>query len=124
MSERMYRFILGTVLMALLYVQFVPGLAFYVGLLLFEGATDLRVPVIVSKIRKVEAPVDCSSSARFNIDSERLLRLLLVVILTFSLFMFKEKLWFLPWFVSFALMMAGITGICPMTIALRKAGFR
>jgi hypothetical protein len=36
----------------------------------------------------------------------------------------SAALWFLPWFVGFALLGAGLSGICPMVIGLRWLGFR
>jgi hypothetical protein len=62
--------------------------------------------------------------SRFSFEAERLLRLSLATLLAVSSFVFAEQLWFFPWFASFALTMAGVTGICPMAIFLKKAGFR
>jgi len=35
-----------------------------------------------------------------------------------------DFLWLLPWFVGFALIGAGLSGICPMVLALRWLGLR
>jgi hypothetical protein len=38
--------------------------------------------------------------------------------------MYREQIWFFPWFIGFMLFMAGMTNICPMVMGLRWIGFR
>ena len=35
-----------------------------------------------------------------------------------------EVLWFIPWFLAFAIIGAGASGICPVLVGLRWAGFK
>jgi hypothetical protein len=35
-----------------------------------------------------------------------------------------DVLWFFPWFMGFAIMGAGASGICPVLLGLRWAGFK
>lgn len=123
MTERAYRIILGLSLMLLLHLQIKSALAGYIGLLIFEALTNLRVPAILSRLRWGKSPED-PAPAKINIDSERVIRFVVGLLLLSSLFLFRDHLWFVPWFIAFALTMAGVTGICPMAIALKKAGFR
>lgn len=128
MSERMYRVILGTALILLLYLQADALVYVYIGILLFEGLTNWRLPLLVSKLRfgaGVRAAdalhPDC---ARFSFDAEQVLRLVVALLLMLSFVLFTEQTWFFPWFIGFMLFMAGLTNICPMVMGLRWLGFR
>ena len=128
MSERVFRFILGAALIFLLYLQADQLVYVYIGILLFEGATNWRVPLLVSRLRygadfraqDVLSP-GCS---RIPFDAERMLRLIVAILLIFTFLLFPEQTWFFPWFIGFMLFMAGMTNICPMVIGLRWMGFR
>ena len=128
MSERVFRFILGAALIFLLYLQADQLVYVYIGVLLFEGATNWRVPLLVSRLRygtdfraqDVLSP-GCS---RIPFDAERMLRLIVAVLLILTFMLFPEQTWFFPWFIGFMLFMAGMTNICPMVIGLRWMGFR
>ncbi|RMG28840.1 MAG: DUF2892 domain-containing protein [Gammaproteobacteria bacterium] len=125
MSERAFRFILGASLILLLYTDWRPGYFAYLGLLAFEGVTNLRFPYLVTRLRRGTAarrgplPRDC----RLGFEAERMLRMIVLVLLALSWLLFPETLWFLPWFIGFMLFMAGLTNICPMVMALRWIGF-
>lgn len=128
MSERMYRFILGAALILLLYLQADALVYVYIGILLFEGLTNWRLPLLISRLRfgadfRVADALhpDC---ARIPFDAERVLRLVVAVLLTLSFVLFPEQTWFFPWFIGFMLFMAGLTNICPMVMGLRWLGFR
>ena len=36
----------------------------------------------------------------------------------------NTQLWIVPWFIGFALFGAGLSGICPMVLGLKRLGFR
>ena len=128
MSERMYRFILGMALILLLYLQADALVYVYIGILLFEGLTNWRLPLLVSKLRfgagVRAADVLHPDCARIPFDAERVLRLVVAVLLMLSFVLFTEQTWFFPWFIGFMLFMAGLTNICPMVMGLRWLGFR
>ncbi|MBU1192890.1 MAG: DUF2892 domain-containing protein [Gammaproteobacteria bacterium] len=128
MSERVFRFILGAALILLLYLQADMFVYAYIGVLLFEGITNWRVPILVSKLRygKEFRPQDAlgPGCSRIPFDAERTLRLLVAAFLILTFIMFPEQTWFFPWFIGFMLFMAGLTNICPMVMGLRWAGFR
>jgi archaellum biogenesis protein FlaJ (TadC family) len=118
---------LGGVLTVLLYLHLQIGLAIYIGWLVFEGLTNWRLPVLLAKLRGQDpAEVSCSREKRprINFDTERALRFSIASFLALSVFALPEILWFFPWFMAIALMMAGITGICPMAMLFRKLGFK
>jgi len=128
MSERLFRLILGGTLLLILLSERVYLLYGYIGIVVLEGLTNWRIPILVSKLRYGRGYRDLSQGAsglyRFDFDAERALRLVIVSFLVVSLFIFPKALWFFPWFVGFALSMAGMTGICPMCIFFKKLGFR
>jgi len=127
MSERMYRLLLGVILIAFLFFHWNAMLYAYVGVLLFEGVTNWRIPLLVSRIRygkDARNPEQAACAQGIPFDVERAFRLIIAAFLILSVVVYPEALWSIPWFLGFALSMAGITGVCPMAMALKKAGFR
>jgi hypothetical protein len=127
MTERSFRLVIGIwLVVALLIAQ---PIASYVliGVLLFEGITNWRVPALVSRLRSGSVPTVTAVAANecvMNFEAERALRLILVTMLGLALFLAPELAWWLPWFIAFALIGAGLSGICPMVSALRWIGMR
>jgi archaellum biogenesis protein FlaJ (TadC family) len=128
MTERSFRLVIGIwLVVALLIAQ---PIASYVliGVLLFEGITNWRVPMLMARFAgdrgAVAAPVSEQSASSIPFEAERALRLIIVAFLGMSMFLVPELLWWLPWFIAFALVGAGMSGICPMVLALRWVGMR
>lgn len=130
MSEKNFRIILGTWLIIGLLTSSPYVIYALVGLLLFEGATNLRVPALVARARggkQVNVKVDAENfnpNARTSFEAERGLRLIVAILIVVPMTSTTELLWLLPWFVGFALIGAGLSGICPMVLALRWLGMR
>ena len=127
MNERVFRLILGSVLLLLLYLQQEQFMYAYIGVLLFEGLTNWRVPKIVSRLRfgpEWHSRFVDKECAKIPFDAERMLRLIVALMLVVSYVLYQEQLWFFPWFIGFMLLMAGVTNICPMVMSLRWLGFR
>lgn len=128
MSERFFRFVLGASLLMFLYIGIEELVFAYIAVLLFEGLTNWRIPILASRLRYgkdyfiQENPSITIRSVTF--DAERTLRILVALMLIFTFVMFREQTWFFPWFVGFMLFMAGVTNICPMVMGLRWLGFR
>ena len=130
MSERIFRIILGLILLLLLYFEQHLLIYGYIAFLLFEGITNWRIPMLISKLRGM--PITANSGylasmktlTQINFEAERALRLVVVVFLVLSYIVFNQALWFFPWFIGFALLGAGLSGICPMVLSLRWIGFR
>lgn len=130
MSDRFYRLIFGAVLLVALYTQLAGVLYGLVALLVIEGVTNARVPALVTALRRrlwpstpVSASCPPADNYRFAFEAERVWRLIAALLLTAGI---TEPgiLWFLPWFMGFALLGAGISGVCPMLISVQWLGFR
>jgi hypothetical protein len=129
MTERTFRIILGAILLAALYFDWRLVIYGYIVVLAFEGITNWRIPTLVSRLQgNSTAGSDCALSpgdkARINFEAERALRLAVAAFLAVSYILFSKELWFFPWFIGFALFGAGLSGICPMVMGFRWAGFR
>lgn len=130
MSEKNFRIILGAWLIIGLFANSFFVIYALVGLLLFEGITNLRVPGLVARVRSGKPAMieneeeNFSPNARVSFEAERGLRLIVATLILIPMSSVTELLWLLPWFVGFALIGAGLSGICPMVLALRWLGLR
>ena len=133
MSERHFRLIMGAALWAVLvfsaYYETMVPLFVFVGILLFEGITNLRIPSLISRMRYGQStpPNDenCCNVKWFNkIESERVLRFIVSCFVLVPFYIIPEMIWFIPWFVASMLILAGITNICPMVMFLKWAGLK
>ncbi len=128
MSERIFRLVWGSTMLLALYFEMKPVLYGLIAFLIFEGLTNLRATLVLSRLRHVAVGSEASTSTHpfFHIDfeAERVLRLLVAVFLVISYLLYNDMLWVLPWFIGFALVGAGLSGICPMLMLLTKIGFR
>jgi len=130
MSESKFLLTLGISLWALLaysaYFGSLMPLYIFIGYLLFEGITNLRlfnISKLFSQTTIKNEPIDSNGSILNYIEADRALRIVIAAIIYIAL-LFPNLLWFLPWFISGMLIMAGITNICPMNLFLKWAGFR
>lgn len=129
MSERNFRVIMGLWLVVGLYLNAIWMIYFLAGLLVVEGITNYRVPLMICKLKYgVNHPglEKISSTAMFktSFEAERALRFLVAIFILLPFFYGMEFIWWLPWFVGFALIGAGLSGMCPMVLALRYIGLR
>lgn len=125
MTERYFRLILGSILIILLTLQNDTLVYAYIALLLFEGLTNWRITLLISRLRKLPPHGDTGNCASpINFESERLLRLVIAALLIITYIIYPDILWFFPWFIAFMLFMAGVTNICPMTMFFSWLGFR
>ena len=130
MTERTFRIFLGAFLLAALYFEFPMVVYGYIVVLLFEGITNWRIPILMSRLRGDPAMdvsqcrISPGDRARVNFEAERALRLAVAGFLIVSFIIFSKELWFFPWFIGFALFGAGLSGICPMVMGFRWLGFR
>lgn len=127
MTERWYRLVQGIYLIVALYIENDAMIYTFIGLLSFEALTNLRLPGVITRLTgsgesvNEEPEVECYT---FSIDSERLLRVFVVLFLVLSYVLFPEPVWFFPWFVGAMLLLAGITNICPMVMMFQFVGFK
>lgn len=128
MTDRVCRIIFGAVLLVALYFNWRLAIYGITAVMLFEGVTNWRIPILVSRLQGVPTGAECSLSpgehARIDFESERAMRLVMSASLIVGYVMFNKELWFFPWFIGFALLDAGLIGICPLVMGFRWAGFR
>ena len=132
MNERAYRLIFGALLLISLSFDLNYVIYFLIGLSLFEGITNWRVPRLVTQLRAHKTGMvqpDASFTPvnapfRFGFEAERVWRFVVAIVLLVTSVLFYEQLWFFPWFMGFAIFGAGASGICPMFMAIKWLGFK
>ena len=127
MTERWYRLVQGIYLIAALYLENDAMIYAFMVLLSLEALTNLRLPGLVMLLAGARESVEEepeNACYTFSIDSERLLRVFVVLFLLLSYVLFPQAAWFFPWFVGAMLLLAGITNICPMVMMFQYVGFK
>ena len=129
MSERTFRLILGSTLLLLIYLDYTPLFYVYLFVLLFEGITNWRIPILVNRNRysqdyPVGQPKPEAVDTRFNFEAERAMRLVFALVLIPSIFLLPRDLWFINWIIASFLTLAGLVNFCPTVVSLRFLGFR
>lgn len=131
MNERSYLFLVGAYILAALYFDIKYMIYGLVVFLLFEGITGIRLTTLLQKSRKIKLDhglAVLSSKKRFNAEALSAWRVLVALVLASTYALMHEYgidlLWFFPWFMGFSIMGAGASGVCPMLLSLRWAGFR
>ncbi|HEY9202207.1 MAG TPA: hypothetical protein VIQ81_11480 [Gammaproteobacteria bacterium] len=130
MTDRAYRTLFGACILLALYFDLSLMMYILIGLLFAEGLTNQRVPILVSDIRNRISVgefhyvnLDMAVDSRFDTDAERVWRLTVGFFLLIS-YSLIEPLWWFPWFMGFAIFGAGLSGICPVLMAIRWIGFK
>jgi len=129
MTERAYRLVVGISMLGFLFFQLDYAMWALLALMAIEGLTNWRIPILVSKALypndNIKVSENESQTSSFNYEAERMLRwIVFTLVLLGTINYTEETLWFFPWFVGLMLLLAGITGICPMVMALRKFGLK
>lgn len=129
MSNRTYRLLFGITLLVSLYFDLEPVLYGIIALALFEAITNLRVPRVVSRLRHYdddgqEGSLGIAFRVRTGFEAERAWRMVVALFLILSLVVFPRTLWFMPWFMGFAITGAGISGVCPVFLGLKWVGLK
>ena len=131
MTERMFLLLVGIYILVALYLEnnyLIYGIAAY---LVFEGVSGIRLTRLIQKARHVSLSngmVDFNSNVRYAIDGLSAWRVFVAITLVSVYVLLHEYgidvLWFFPWFMGFAILGAGASGICPVFLGLRWAGFK
>ena len=128
MTERVNRLIFGLCLIAFLFSEWDLAVLAIPTILLFEAMTNLRIPRLISRLNyATDGPdicIDENPLCKFDFEAERALRYTLSFIICMGFIFFDQTLWFLPYIIGLNLLLAGITGICPLLMLFRKAGFK
>jgi len=100
----------------------------YIGILLFEGITNYRIPSLISRIRYgkdvATAAEESTQKSRINFEAERAMRLVFALVLIPAILYLPKDLWFINWIIASFLTLAGLVNFCPTVVALRLIGFR
>ncbi len=126
MRDNTYRIILGAILLLALYVDVSVVIYVTVAIVLFEGITNMRVPKLVNRmLKKPEQVPNGKTVTRFNFEAERMFRLTVggLIAATYPLGA-DSVVWFFPWFMGFAILGAGVSGICPALALFKWVGFK
>jgi hypothetical protein len=131
MTERMFLLLVGIYILVALYLEnnyLIYGIAAF---LVFEGVSGIRLTRLIQKARHVSLGnglVDFNSNVRYAIDGLSAWRVFVAITLVSVYVLLHEYgidvLWFFPWFMGFAILGAGASGICPVFLVLRWAGFK
>lgn len=130
MTNRTYRLLVGAVMLIALYFDLPMLMHALIGVVLFEGITNWRLPIIINRITGkpqedyTEGSLGLGFKQRFTFDAERAWRLVLGTVLFIVYGLYYDQLWFLAWFMGFAIFGAGISGVCPLFLGLKWVGFR
>ena len=126
MSQAMYRFIVGALLLFFLVLDLKLGILFIISFISIEVLFDRLAPNVVNKIRGLEIDRSFAQNKdyKFNYDTERVFRLCIVFFVLLGTYFLPNQFWFMPWFIALMLFMSGITNVCPMALFLKWMGFR
>ncbi len=124
MTDRMYRLIYGSVMLIALYFAINYLIYFLIALMIFEGVTNWRIPLLINKLRGTSPKTDINSNSncRIPVEAERVWRLMIGITFLLTYVFFAEPLWFVPWFLAFVIFGAGASDVCPGLIAMKKVG--
>ncbi len=131
MSERLFLFVVGAYILISLYIEIDMMIYILCLWLLFEAIMDIRLTTLSQKLMSRTVPAGLTvfqTQARFDFEALRVLRIVVSVSLAGAFILINEHhidvLWFVPWFLGFALLGAGVSGICPAMLLIRWLGFR
>ena len=131
MSERMFLFFVGAFILTGLYFEV--NLMIYVLCvwLLIEGATGFLLTRMSHKVISIADPVGLTTfrtHQRFDFEAIRATRIVIASFLGGSFLLLNEYnievLWFFPWFMGFAILGAGVSGVCPIVLITKWLGFK
>ncbi len=120
-TDRSYRVVLGASLLAILYFDLQSLLFAVIGILYAEGLSNRRLPYVINRLLRAEEP---APRITFPPEAEQAWRLVVATMLLLTGVLFVQNAWFLPWFLGFAILGAGVSDICPVVQLLRMAGCR
>ena len=131
MNERIYFLFIGLSILFALYFEIEMLIYLICLLLMLEAVSNFRVSTFSQNFFKINLFAGLTAfntKMRFNIDSFLVWRILVAIMLGGSVTLLNyynlEVIWFVPWFMGFAILFAGMSGICPALLAIRWIGFR
>lgn len=127
----MFLFLVGAYILLALYLE-INSMIYLLSLwLLFEAITNIRLTTLSQQLIRKPVPAGLivfESHPRYNLDSFRAWRISVAIMLGGSFILLNEQnievLWFIPWFMGFAILGAGVSGVCPVLLLIRWIGFK
>ncbi len=132
MTDRTYRTLVGIALLIGLVFDNAAIIYALIVMMFIEGVTNFRVPKAVCHVRNCVGkdsdtieymPEYGNPNFKYQTEAERVWRLVVGSLLLIT-FYFYDQLWFFPWFMGFAIFGAGLSGVCPVLLAIRWIGFK
>ncbi len=131
MSERVFLFLVGTYILMGLYFD-IDMMIYVLSLwLVFEGVSGVTLTRLSQKLLPIAEPVGLTvfrTQQRFDFEALRATRIVIAAFLGGTFLLLNEYnvdfLWFFPWFMGFAILGAGVSGVCPILLITKWAGFR
>jgi hypothetical protein len=131
-SERSYIFLVGVIIVLGLYLESAYIIFGLSGILVFEGLSNIRLPVLVRKLAHKPPPtVDMhapNTHNRYGLSAVRAWHMMVGTTLAASYYlafvMGYSQMWFLSWVIGVAALGAGVTSSCPLYAALVWMGFK
>jgi len=131
MNRRLYNILFGSLLLIDLYFELNYIIYALIGIVYFEAATNIMLPKYLTKLPiailnndSFPSPADDPRACRFKFNADRVWKLFVGTLLFVSFVLYFQYLWFIPWFLGFAILGAGISNVCPMLEMIRFAGFK
>jgi len=131
MSERMFLFLVGAYILTALYLEINIMIYLLCLWLLFEAITNIRLTTLTQNLMRKPVPAGLTvfqTQPRYNFDSFRAWRISVAIMLGGSYLLLNEQnievVWFIPWFMGFAILGAGVSGVCPVLLLIRWIGFK
>lgn len=124
MTDRIYRLIVGAILLISLYFNLQYLIYALIIMMLFEGITNWRIPLIINKMRGANSNLDINANSNYSVsvEAERIWRLFIGLTFAISFVLFPGQLWIVPWFLAFVIFGAGASDVCPGLLAVKKLG--
>lgn len=131
MSERLYMLAVGFLLLVGLYADWSSVIYAIITVLIIEGISNYRVYRLFEIYLKLDSvssnyayvTASTNDTPVFSMEAERVWYLIVGLLLLLS-YLLYDILWFLPWFMGFTIFGSGLSGVCPLLLSLRWAGFR
>jgi hypothetical protein len=121
---------MGILLLIILYTDTNVFSYTVIGVILFEGLTNLRINLLVTRLRKklgaqiTEVDGPPRENVRINFEAERAQRLVVAVSFAALFLSSPEELWMLNWMFAFGMLISGIVMFCPIIALFKAIGFK
>ena len=130
MTEHTYRLVMGILLLIILYTDTNVFSYTIIGIIMFEGLTNLRLNLLVTRLRNrfganlTEMDGPPRENYRVNFEAERAQRIVVAVSFAALFFYSPDELWMINWMFAFGMLISGIVMFCPIIALFKAVGFK